>query len=391
MVRCKAGRAIKMRIFWLLAVLWSASAAWAGPVLDFESIRVEQLAYVLFGEVLHSDYLIDGSVKGETVSVHLTLPDGPGRQVAAILPLMRSVGVAVDSRAGVYFLSAGKPEVKPDIPFIYRPRWRSVSYLVDLVSPLFKPSAFALRRGVPQALGVAPGLSASTGGQSPAQLGGGAPAAGRETVTNSLSLMDKAPDVLVFKGTDAEGVILRGLLAQLDTATPEVMVKAVVYEVQHDSVNQTAVGMAVSLLGGKLGASLGSVLTHPGDVSAVFRSANLQMVLDALSTDNHFKVVTSPNIRVLSGATAKLLVGNQTPVVGAVQTSNGVSTQAVDYKPSGVILNLTPEIRGDVAELQIDQQISDFVTTTTGVNQSPTLVSRQLSTTVGVRGGKSVV
>ena len=97
------------------------------------------------------------------------------------------------------------------------------------------------------------------------------------------------------------------------------------------------------------------------------------------------------NVRVQSGKAAKLIVGSQVPVLGAVQVSNGTTTQSVDYKPSGIILNVTPMVRAGSVDLQIDQQISNFEVTTTGVNTSPTLITRELSTSVGVHGSEVLV
>lgn len=63
---------------------------------------------------------------------------------------------------------------------------------------------------------------------------------------------------------------------------------------------------------------------------------------------------------------------------------NGQSVQSVEYKASGVILDLKPEIRGQLAELKIFQQLSSFAKTETGVNGSPTLLKRELQTSVVV-------
>jgi type II secretory pathway component GspD/PulD (secretin) len=207
---------------------------------------------------------------------------------------------------------------------------------------------------------------------------------------SALAVQDRGPDTLVFKGSDADIGKLEGLLRQIDVPTPEVLVKAVVYEVASGADNRSAISIATSILGGKFGLTAGAAT--PGDYSTVFKSATLQMVYDALSTDARFKVVTSPTIRVRSGASARLLVGDQTPVMGASQLDkNGNVFQTVEYKPSGVILNITPEVRGDVSELQLNQQISNFVQTTTGVNTSPTLVTREVSTSVGIRGDEILV
>lgn len=72
------------------------------------------------------------------------------------------------------------------------------------------------------------------------------------------------------------------------------------------------------------------------------------------------------------------------PVLGNVQLDkNGNPVQSVEYRPSGVILDITPEIRDEVIDLVINQQLSNFIPTTTGVNNSPTLIKREISTQVG--------
>ena len=63
----------------------------------------------------------------------------------------------------------------------------------------------------------------------------------------------------------------------------------------------------------------------------------------------------------------------------------------MDYRSSGVILDLRPVVRDQGIDLTVFQQISSFAATTTGVNTSPTLQKREITTTVGVRDGEMVV
>ena len=112
----------------------------------------------------------------------------------------------------------------------------------------------------------------------------------------------------------------------------------------------------------------------------------LDAVFSVLSTDSRFKVVTSPSLRVRSGESAKLSVGSDVPVLGAVSiTSTGQPVQSVEYRSSGVILDLKPQVLVGGVQLQIGQQVSGFVVTSTGVNSSPTLLKRELSTSITVR------
>lgn len=92
------------------------------------------------------------------------------------------------------------------------------------------------------------------------------------------------------------------------------------------------------------------------------------------------------------GVVKPFQVGNETPVLGAISfDQNGRATQSVEYKASGVIFDIKPQIREASAELQISQQISNFIQTTTGVNNSPTLIKRELSTSVGVKSDEVLV
>lgn len=65
--------------------------------------------------------------------------------------------------------------------------------------------------------------------------------------------------------------------------------------------------------------------------------------------------------------------------------------QSVEYKNSGVILDIEPTIRGDVTQLSVSQQLSNFVQTLNGVNNSPTLIKRELSSIVDTHDGDVII
>lgn len=97
-------------------------------------------------------------------------------------------------------------------------------------------------------------------------------------------------------------------------------------------------------------------------------------------------------MRVKSGASARFVAGSEVPVLGAITyQSTGQAVQNVEYKSSGVILDLKPQVSEDSTDLTIFQQISSFVPTTTGVNQSPTLLKRELQTQVSVKADEMIV
>lgn len=63
----------------------------------------------------------------------------------------------------------------------------------------------------------------------------------------------------------------------------------------------------------------------------------------------------------------------------------------MDYKPSGIIFEVTPTIYDNHMTVDVAQIISDFVQTNTGVTDSPTLIKREVRSTVSIKHGEMVV
>ena len=115
-------------------------------------------------------------------------------------------------------------------------------------------------------------------------------------------------------------------------------------------------------------------------------------VLSLLNSDNRFKQVTSPTLRLTSGASGRFSFGDDVPTLGAVTTPlNGQPVQSIEYRQSGVILDLLPKVRETGIDLKINQQVSNFKQTQTGVNGSPTLSKRSIETSVSLKDGEIVV
>jgi hypothetical protein len=96
--------------------------------------------------------------------------------------------------------------------------------------------------------------------------------------------------------------------------------------------------------------------------------------------------------RIQTGLSAVVSAYATRFIIGSVSyPANGQSVQSVEYQSSGVIFNVQPTVREGVIDLSIDQQLSNFVATTTGVNNSPTLTKRALKTSVGMQDGDVIV
>jgi len=85
------------------------------------------------------------------------------------------------------------------------------------------------------------------------------------------------------------------------------------------------------------------------------------------------------------------------PIITSQQTSpttgaTGSVLQTVQYRTTGVILNVKPVIHsGDQVDLDVTQEVSSAGATSTGVNTSPTFSTRKLQTKLSLKNGATVL
>lgn len=352
----------------------------------------------MFGEVLREGYVFDSAFteydKAATLAV-LGLSNAELRRVFG--ELIAQHGFALTKRGAINYVGLPDKREGASELLVYRPKFRTVAYLQGAIRSFLPRGLFAgggLGAGAMAAGVVGPTgkpVAAAASSAAPGGAGGAQSAVGGIIPGQGAVLASQ--DVFVFEGPAAEVEKARRLLEQLDVAAGEVLVKAVVFEVATTSADGSAVALALRLTASKLalGGSAGLVASTLAN-SATVRLGGIEAVYSALASDSRFKVVTAPSLRVRSGEVAKLSVGSDVPVLGAVTVSaSGQPVQSVDYRSSGVMLELWPSVLADLVQLGLSQQVSSFVNTTSGVNQSPTLLKREITTSISVRPDEVVM
>ncbi|MEM8512329.1 general secretion pathway protein D [Massilia sp. MP_M2] len=372
------------KFFFMLALCCSLGVAAASnapqvpqepPRFDFTGVSVLQVIQLIYGEALQGPYVIEPEVMTDQRPVSFRYDARSGDLRAFIAAFLDSLGLVAIRRSGVDFIGKKPPPAEKaaevrDV-FVYVPRHRDGSYLVDLLSPLFK-GEFTARRAVHASASDKSAQLASPPGSAAASI-------------------DRKSDILVFAGIPAEVTMLKKLLSQVDTAIGDVLVRGVLYEVQTTNNDGSAFSLALNLLGGKFGLSFGSI-GNSNSSHISFKSTTIDAVLSSLSTDSRFTVKSTPTLRVQSGQSGRFTVGEDVPVLGAVSyPSSGAAVQSVEYRSSGLIFELLPVIHESSVDLQVLQQMSSFVSTNTGVNNSPTLIKRELKTSLSVADGELIV
>lgn len=360
----------------------------ADEFVDVELVDVPSSAVVglLYREVIRAPFVTSQDVEKDRslISVHVF---GKRSVVASqISALLASQGYVLRLVGGLSRVEiAPKPEapkeVKPPLfPHIYRPSWRSPSSLSTALKDLFPDARFSSGSSF---YGGSSSLSSSSLSSSSSSFSGSS--------YGSLSREVSEPsDVLAYRSTRADASAIASILPQLDTPVGEVMVKAYVLEAHNDRSDGSTFQTAVNLLQSdfKLSYDLHSTML-------TLKNTAIQAVVRSLNNSNRFVTVASPSLRARSGTSASFVVGQQVPVIGSVSYSgNGSSStpvQSVDYRDAGVILSVNPVIHDRVIDVSVSQEVSAFIPTTTGVNSTPTLTKRALTSSLGLHDGDVVI
>ena len=188
------------------------------------------------------------------------------------------------------------------------------------------------------------------------------------------------------------------MLESLDVVSNQVLIEATIVEVSlRDELSRGVRWFFTSgdsqftftdAANGSLGAAF------PG-FSFVFDDGDTRAVLNALSSITDVNVLSSPSIMVLDNKTATLQVGDEVPVATqsavAVIDPTAPIVNTVSFRDTGVILSITPRVNDSgLVLLEIEQEVSDVVDTTTSGIDSPTIQQRRISTTVAVNDGESL-
>ena len=240
-------------------------------------------------------------------------------------------------------------------------------------------------------------------GQQPAATAAPAPGAAAPTGTSLKSVVvDKSTNTLIFQmPPDDQGQVL-SLLQALDRPAKAVLIEVTVAELVLDAATQFGVEWLagqVDVLGrGTSAGTLGGLAVGTAGFNyRIFNGAGqLRAALNALASNNRATILSSPRLMARNGEGATIQVGQEVPVITS-QQNTGVAgavglLQTVQYRSTGVILKVTPVIHsGDQLDLDVTQEVSEAVSTLTGVSSSPTFTTRKLDTKLTLRNGATVL
>jgi type II secretory pathway component GspD/PulD (secretin) len=328
---------------------------------------------LIYREVLRSPYVLGPEVYADRRLVSVRIQCSETQAVTDAQRYLSALGMVVRERDGIQQI---RYREEPRHVYVYKPRYRDVAYLRELVRPIVAREPGALAGAGAQPMPQDQGIDA-----------------GQARPGTAAGLMDSRSDQFVYFGTADTIAKLQSILPTLDQPAGEVDVRATVYEVTSGRQDGSALQLAAKLASSRFGGSVDWTPAAAGGGSISIKGADFSAVAAVLSSDNQFRTVSSPAVRAKSGTSTEFTSGEQVPVLGNVSYAGAVGqpVQSVEYKDSGVIFKVKPEVRDGGIDLQIEQELSSFVNTTTGVNASPTLVKRSLKSSLSAENGEIII
>jgi general secretion pathway protein D len=244
---------------------------------------------------------------------------------------------------------------------------------------------------------------------------GGTPAGSAAATTSSASrgkrvVVNNATNSLIFQGGSQEDYRQwLSLLVQLDKPVKSALIDVLVAEVALTDNSDLGFAWRLGQLGSGAQAISLSGTTYNVQASGAGLAINAllggnalrTLAINALAGNSDSRIMSNPKVMTRNGESATISVGADVPIVtsqavaqtsGTFASSTTTVPQTVQYRNTGVILRVRPIIHaGDRIDVEISQEVSGAVLTTTGVTSSPTINRRSIETKLTLRDGATVM
>lgn len=359
------------RVFLLLITLFFLRNALANGVdLELNRIKLPDAISMIYSEVFKRPYMLSPELADDPRLLTFRISHDIDER-AFIERYFSNMNIKIWDKNGIDYIATYTPKapIVPTETFTYIPKFRSVSYLSDILSSQVQGS-----------------FNSSGSISTNSQIN-----SGDVNPSSASGQFSRNGDLLVYRGTKSDIKLIKNLLPVIDVVTDEILVTGYVVEVSTTEKEGNGLSLIANLFNSKLGIEINSGYSPSSGNLITFKSGSFSALAELFNKDSRFKVVSSPQLRVKNGSNASFSVGSDVPVIGSTTYQDGKPIQSIEYRSSGVLFNISPQIRLNTIDLTIQQQLSNFVKTETGVDNSPTLIKRDVNTQVSVKSGEIIV
>jgi general secretion pathway protein D len=336
-----------------------------------------------------------------------------GVQGVSASPLSRLNGLIVSARTETAMNEVAGWITRLDTPsrdlstqlYVYRPRSASAASLARTLSQVLstgdeRGAEFNSRASGRDSSQTS--AAASAGDDGGARGGeGDSDSLGEQKLEDGVRIgVDRDSNTLIVRAPAARWMSLQQTLAEIDRPPAQVMIEASIIEVSLTNdfrfgVDWSAVSNSGKLTGHSVYTDNGVIGPKFPGFSITYLGGDIDAAINALGSRTAIDVVSAPKLITLDNHKARLQIGDQVPIVTQTATDTTTSSPAivntVEYRDTGVILEVTPRISGDdKVVVDIAQEVSGVAKTVTSGIDSPTIQQRKLSSTLVLQDGAVV-
>lgn len=212
---------------------------------------------------------------------------------------------------------------------------------------------------------------------------------------------DEATNSLLIRSTARDYRQLLTTINQLDSVPLQVMINAVIAQITLSDAtkfgvdwSRIAANSAVDPISTNASTSfvpqLGGLLFTKSFIDG---ASQVDATLEAIAINNDVQLLARPSLTVTNNQEGEIQIGSQVPVEQGQSLGNaGIATTNIQYRDTGIVLSITPQINNEgIVNLIIRQELSSVDGGATGVNNNPVFNNQEINTTVVVRDGENVV
>ncbi len=227
---------------------------------------------------------------------------------------------------------------------------------------------------------------------------------GGDLAKGNLSL-DEPRNAIIYQGSATDWGRLLPLIQQMDRAPRQVMIEVTVAEVtltndQEFGVAWLANNADLGKFNGKISSGVlqtstgGTGLSYLLDIGGQTRAS-----LKALASLDRITVLSTPRLMVKSGEEASFDVGTEVPTISS-QATSGITTggnsgiiQTVQYRKTGILLNVKPVVYSDDrVDIELRQEVSEALPVgADSAVSSPAIFNRSYSTSLSLKDGSAIL
>ena len=218
-------------------------------------------------------------------------------------------------------------------------------------------------------------------------------------------IADDTRNALVILATAQDYRMIAAAIRKLDVVPLQVLIEASILEVTlagdldygiewffSNQIGRNRGGRGALDLGGA-----GVSALAPGFAYTIVNSAaNVKVALNALESESEVNVLSAPSLMVLDNQTARINVGDEIPVPSRQSTSNitpdAPTVNEIRFRNTGITLEVTPRVNNSgLVTMEIRQEVSNAIRTTSSTINAPTIQKRQIKSTVAINSGQTIV